>query len=651
MQCSKETLASLFYNVSSSFLLLFLFFYFTSIFLAKLFHYCGSPIFQRTQDVYDFAMYTDEDDEEEENGYIQGEYKERDHLVADIIHSGEALQFLPVRSLQKDLIFGEEDDNCHEPVYEESQEAFHSPASESEEHDGEEEIEEEILARDTDSVFTSDTNDCGAMATPPITMDKNKSETHDEKCGNQEIETEVQANFTHDENFLIFAPPKLETKKLQVQGKDIDEEIFGDSCTVGSTSKSSSEWRSSINYRDSGTEDPFSSSSRRSCPKWESYTVFQKYDEEMLFLDRISAQKLHETESLRSIQACPRSISERIVYKLANKKSSKTYQNPYQELEAAYVAQICLTWEALNWNYKYFHRLRASRRESDPGCPAYIAQQFQQFLVLLQRYVENEPYEHGKRPEIYAKMRSLAPKLLQVPEYRVESLRDHQNHTTAAHRPAESQTAAHRPDLEMEKQDNLAENQVDQQQTTGPYLMQNYTGEATAIEETLIHILTAQTPNQDRYSNDEEKEEGLGTRISSDSFLQIMEEAIRTFMNFLKADKETHCQILAAFFKRNRRGSADPTRLLLLKKLNKKKKLKLKDLRRTHKCLKKRRLKEGEEIEILMALIDTKVVSRVLRMSDPSEEQLHWCDNKMSKVRVVDGKLQRDSSPLFFPAH
>ncbi|THG16531.1 uncharacterized protein LOC114272993 isoform X1 [Camellia sinensis] len=571
MQCSKETLASLFYNVSSSFLLLFLFFYFTSIFLAKLFHYCGSPIFQRTQDVYDFAMYTDEDDEEEENGYIQGEYKERDHLVADIIHSGEALQFLPVRSLQKDLIFGEEDDNCQEPVYEESQEAFHSPASESEEHDGEEEIEEEILARDTDSVFTSDTNDCGAMATPPITMDKNKSETHDEKCGNQEIETEVQANFTHDENFLIFAPPKLETKKLQVQGKDIDEEIFGDSCTVGSTSKSSSEWRSSINYRDSGTEDPFSSSSRRSCPKWESYTVFQKYDEEMLFLDRISAQKLHETESLRSIQACPRSISERIVYKLANKKSSKTYQNPYQELEAAYVAQICLTWEALNWNYKYFHRLRASRRESDPGCPAYIAQQFQQFLVLLQRYVENEPYEHGKRPEIYAKMRSLAPKLLQVPEY--------------------------------------------------------------------------------RDSNDEEKEEGLGTRISSDSFLQIMEEAIRTFMNFLKADKETHCQILAAFFKRNRRGSADPTRLLLLKKLNKKKKLKLKDLRRTHKCLKKRRLKEGEEIEILMALIDTKVVSRVLRMSDPSEEQLHWCDNKMSKVRVVDGKLQRDSSPLFFPAH
>jgi hypothetical protein len=36
----------------------------------------------------------------------------------------------------------------------------------------------------------------------------------------------------------------------------------------------------------------------------------------------------------------------------------------------------------------------------------------------LQRYVENEPYEYGRRPEIYARMRHLAPKLLLVPEYR-----------------------------------------------------------------------------------------------------------------------------------------------------------------------------------------------------------------------------------------
>lgn len=118
---------------------------------------------------------------------------------------------------------------------------------------------------------------------------------------------------------------------------------------------------------------------------------------------------------------CPRSISERIVHKIStmNKRPSDVRrQNPYHELEAAYVAQICLTWEALNWNYKNFQQKRASRHDHDPGCPANVAQEFQQFQVLLQRYIENEPYEQGRRPEIYARMRLLAPKLLLVPEYR-----------------------------------------------------------------------------------------------------------------------------------------------------------------------------------------------------------------------------------------
>ncbi|KDP20122.1 hypothetical protein JCGZ_05891 [Jatropha curcas] len=255
-----------------------------------------------------------------------------------------------------------------------------------------------------------------------------------------------------------------------------------------------------------------------------------------------------------------------------NKKPSDIRQNPYHELEAAYVAQICLTWEALNWNYKNFHCKRASQqRDFDLGCPAHIAQQFQQFQVLLQRYVENEPYEQGRRPEVYARMRLLAPKLLLVPEY--------------------------------------------------------------------------------RDSEDDPKEDGFGSRISSAAFLMIMEEGIQTFMKFLKADKQKPCQILTSFFRRNRRVSVDPALLQLMKKVNKKKKMKLKDLRRARKCIRKRKLKVEEEMEILMGLIDLKIVSRVLRMSDISEEQLHWCEEKMSKVRVLDGKLQRDSSPLFFPAH
>jgi hypothetical protein len=50
----------------------------------------------------------------------------------------------------------------------------------------------------------------------------------------------------------------------------------------------------------------------------------------------------------------------------------------------------------------------------------------------------------------------------------------------------------------------------------------------------------------------------------------IMEDGIRTFMDFLKDDKEKTCQILKAFFRRNRRGSVDPVLIQLMKKVNKK---------------------------------------------------------------------------------
>ena len=79
--------------------------------------------------------------------------------------------------------------------------------------------------------------------------------------------------------------------------------------------------------------------------------------------------------------------------------------------------------------------------------------------------------------------------------------------------------------------------------------------------------------------------------------------------------------------------------------------MRLKELGRQWRCQKKGKTKEEEGMEILMGLIDMKVVSRVLRMPDISEEQLHWCHEKMSKVRVWNGKIQRDSSPLFFPVN
>jgi Protein of unknown function (DUF1666) len=82
------------------------------------------------------------------------------------------------------------------------------------------------------------------------------------------------------------------------------------------------------------------------------------------------------------------------------------------------VAQVCLAWEALNWNYGHFFRKNPDPKEmGKPYCPARVAQEFQQFQVLLQRFIENEPYEYGRRPEVYARMKVHSPKLLLVPEY------------------------------------------------------------------------------------------------------------------------------------------------------------------------------------------------------------------------------------------
>ncbi|KAK7358283.1 hypothetical protein VNO77_00210 [Canavalia gladiata] len=509
MLCPKEeALARLFYNASSSFQFLFLILFSSAIFLVTFLTFTGRyPLIQSDQQ-YEYVYTEDEEEEEEEE---EGEAEEGCSCAdstekADINYGRESLPFLHNEESQRTHSCSEEFISPKQSFTEESEERHYSPQVSDAENAEAEAVEQDFPAGDADSVTNSVPVE--SRSTSPFNLNAYKNDhVSVEIIKNKKVQ---EANLKRDERFFVYASTQLQSKKLVVEEKD-------DEC------KSSTGWRSSINCRDSETEDAFSSSSRRSCPKWESYTLFQKYDEEMAILDRISAQKLHETESLRSIQVSPRSMSERIMHKFqsVNKNAGDVGHNPYRGLEAAYVAQICLTWEALSWNYKNFRSKHASRHDHDTGCTATIAQQFQQFQVLLQRYIENEPYEHGRRPEIYARMRLLAPKLLLVPEYQGMKI------------------------------------------TFSP-----------------------------------------STRVGSISCHKY------------------------------------------------KKRVKVKDLWHSGKSLRRRKLKAEEEMEILMALIDLKVVSRVLRMNELSEEQLHWCEEKMSKVRIMEGKLQRDySTPLFFPSH
>ncbi|KAH0449718.1 hypothetical protein IEQ34_020410 [Dendrobium chrysotoxum] len=495
-------------------------------------------------------------------------YRKQD-IIADIILGGDALLFLYGRSCEKDTILVDQETDSKDQILLGEDEAF---VQESEYGSPPQNISLDDPAHNYSAI--AETNKPGSSDCLVSTVN---NDFQDEENLNEEKYYIVEKNMNSEvKKEEIKADEKLlaaENPSFKFEQVHRERETFGGSLTGESTSKSSIEWRSSTIFRDSETEYPFSSSSRRSSSNWEFYTLFKKYDEEMFFFDRISAQKLAETESFRLINGQPRSISKRIVGKLMAKSRSNSMRmrDPYQDLESAYVAQVCLAWEALNWNYNIFRRSKENKLDMDGSvCQARIAQRFQQFQVLLQRFIENEPYEYGRRPEIFARMRLSSPKLLQVPEF--------------------------------------------------------------------------------FGSEGDEDNQDMDCKISSAEFLSILEEAIETFMNFLKADKKTPCERFKAFMKR-KQSTVDLTYLRLLKKINKKKKARLEELGRRRKYSKKRRPKEEEEMETFMAIIDMKVVSRVLRVQEITEEQLHWCEDKMSKVRVWEGKIQRDHSTLFFPVH
>ncbi|KAG2307627.1 hypothetical protein Bca52824_027375 [Brassica carinata] len=92
------------------------------------------------------------------------------------------------------------------------------------------------------------------------------------------------------------------------------------------------------------------------------------------------------------------------------------------ELENVYVGHMCLSWEILHWQYEKAIKLLesdvyGSRRYNE------VAGEFQQFQVLLQRFLENEPFEEP-RVQHYIKKRRVLRNLLQVPVIREDGSKD-----------------------------------------------------------------------------------------------------------------------------------------------------------------------------------------------------------------------------------
>lgn len=96
-----------------------------------------------------------------------------------------------------------------------------------------------------------------------------------------------------EEEIVIVDQPQCKSRILELEE---DSKITMEGGPKSSKSSMEVEWRNSTVSRDSDLECLLSSSSsRRSSSNWETYSIFRKYDQEMMFFDRISEQKLAET--------------------------------------------------------------------------------------------------------------------------------------------------------------------------------------------------------------------------------------------------------------------------------------------------------------------------------------------------------------------
>lgn len=86
----------------------------------------------------------------------------------------------------------------------------------------------------------------------------------------------------------------------------------------------------------------------------------------------------------------------------------------HRDFELVYVGQLCLSWEILHWQCrKAFELLEYDCQQLRQYNQ--VADEFQIFQVLLQRFVENEPFQGHPRVQNYVDSRRAHCNLLQVP--------------------------------------------------------------------------------------------------------------------------------------------------------------------------------------------------------------------------------------------
>lgn len=122
-------------------------------------------------------------------------------------------------------------------------------------------------------------------------------------------------------------------------------------------------------------------------------------------------KQLASLSSFEDIKPVEFSIPQISWSKMARRRLIRSLESDF---ELVYVAQSCLSWEVLHYQYRKVEALLCSNSQNAAFYDNVI-ERFQKFQILLERFMEDERCE-GKRYWNYVQRRLTSSSLLQVPQ-------------------------------------------------------------------------------------------------------------------------------------------------------------------------------------------------------------------------------------------
>ncbi|CDP00332.1 unnamed protein product [Coffea canephora] len=166
---------------------------------------------------------------------------------------------------------------------------------------------------------------------------------------------------------------------------------------------------------------------------------YKSYAEKTRKLDILNYQTLHAISFLQhkdsqlfipSKRSLLSSIKPFSLPSISMSKQRRIYADPtlksitemHRDLELVYVGHICLSWEILQWQHGKVKELLEYDSQGN-HCYNQVAGEYQQFQVLVQRFLEDERF-NGPRIQHFVKSRCACRGLLQVPIIKDDCFKD-----------------------------------------------------------------------------------------------------------------------------------------------------------------------------------------------------------------------------------